>query len=82
MEPTLGDSHDRFKWRSKATLDYIFLMIYARTRGKYFVQLEDDIITKPNFVTVMRETADTKSAKNETWFVIAFSDLGFIGKKM
>ena len=52
-------------------------MMYAQGRGIFYVQLEDDVITKPNFVAIMREFALNKT---EHWVVIDFSQLGFIGK--
>ena len=55
-------------------------MMYAQSRGTYYVQLEDDILTKPNFVAIMRDFALEKSAAHESWFVIDFCQLGFIGK--
>jgi alpha-1,3-mannosylglycoprotein beta-1,4-N-acetylglucosaminyltransferase A/B len=53
LRPTLGDEPERVQWRSKQNLDYAFLMMYAQWRGIYYVQLEDDILTKPSFVTTM-----------------------------
>ncbi len=55
-------------------------MMYAQWRGTFYVQLEDDILTKPNFVATMRDFALEKSAAKEPWFVIDFCQLGFIGK--
>ena len=54
--------------------------MYAQWRGTYYVQLEDDILTKPNFLATMRDFALEKSAAHEPWFVIDFCQLGFIGK--
>ena len=71
---------ERVKWRSKQNLDYAFLMMYAQSRGTFYVQLEDDILTKPNFVATMRDFALGKIAANEPWFLIDFCQLGFIGK--
>ena len=61
LKPTLGDPLDRVHWRSKQNLDFAFLMMYAQGRGIFYVQLEDDIITKPNFVAIMREFALNKA---------------------
>ncbi|XP_069128891.1 LOW QUALITY PROTEIN: alpha-1,3-mannosyl-glycoprotein 4-beta-N-acetylglucosaminyltransferase B-like [Argopecten irradians] len=35
---TYGDTKDRVKWRTKQNLDFSFLMLYARSRGVYYVQ--------------------------------------------
>ncbi len=36
-------------------LDYAFLMMYAQWRGVYYVQLEDDILTKVNYISSKNE---------------------------
>ncbi|KAG7273612.1 hypothetical protein CRUP_011041 [Coryphaenoides rupestris] len=38
LQETLGDSKERFKWRTKQTLDFSFLMLYAQDKGTYYVQ--------------------------------------------
>ena len=58
---------DRIKWRSKQSLDFAFLMMYAKDRGTYYVQLEDDVITKKGFVSTMKSSALQKTAENESW---------------
>ena len=80
LRQTLGDDVNRVQWRSKQNLDYAFLMMYAQSRGVYYVQLEDDILTKPKFGTIMREYAIEKSLARDDWFVIDYCQLGFIGK--
>ena len=42
----LGDDMERVTWRSKQSLDFSFLMMYAKSRGTFYVQLEDDVLTK------------------------------------
>ena len=37
---------ERVTWRSKQSLDFSFLMMYAKSRGTFYVQLEDDVLTK------------------------------------
>ena len=64
---------DRVRWRSKQALDFTFLMMYAKDRGTYYVQLEDDVITKNGFVSTMRKFAAEKTAENESWWVHLFS---------
>ncbi|CAB3365848.1 Hypothetical predicted protein [Cloeon dipterum] len=80
LTPTLGDSPERFRWRTKQNLDFAFLMMYAQSRGLFYTQLEDDILAKPGFLTTMLDFSYQKIAKNEPWFVIEFCQLGFIGK--
>ena len=75
-----GDSSERVQWRSKQNLDYAYLMMYAQKRGRFYVQLEDDIIARENFVTTMKNFALEKMASKKPWFVIDFCQLGFIGK--
>lgn len=81
LRVTLNDPMDRVKWRSKQNLDYAFLMSYAQLRGTFYVQLEDDILVKENFITKMKDFALRKStATNDSWFLLDFCTLGFIGK--
>ena len=42
----LGDDMERVTWRSKQSLDFSFLMMYDKNRGTFYVQLEDDVLTK------------------------------------
>ncbi|XP_076262886.1 alpha-1,3-mannosyl-glycoprotein 4-beta-N-acetylglucosaminyltransferase a [Rhynchophorus ferrugineus] len=77
---TLGDSRERVRWRSKQNLDFAFLMSYCQSKGTFYVQLEDDILAVPRYVTEMKNFALDKTAKKEPWFVLDFCQLGFIGK--
>ncbi|XP_037943157.1 alpha-1,3-mannosyl-glycoprotein 4-beta-N-acetylglucosaminyltransferase B-like [Teleopsis dalmanni] len=81
---TLNDSLERVKWRSKQNLDFAYLMAYAQSKGTFYVQLEDDILAKHNFITAMKKFAITKSALTKPdhppWFILDFCQLGFIGK--
>ena len=78
---TLNDPVDRVKWRSKQNLDYAFLMSYSQLKGTFYVQLEDDILVKDNFITKMKQFALKKSTTtNDAWFLLDFCQLGFIGK--
>ncbi|XP_077302063.1 alpha-1,3-mannosyl-glycoprotein 4-beta-N-acetylglucosaminyltransferase a isoform X2 [Arctopsyche grandis] len=80
LKMTLGDSLERVKWRTKQNLDFVFLMTYAQPKGTFYVQLEDDILAKHNFVTTMKNYAIEITAKKQHWFVLDFCQLGFIGK--
>ncbi|EFA00960.2 alpha-1,3-mannosyl-glycoprotein 4-beta-N-acetylglucosaminyltransferase B [Tribolium castaneum] len=77
---TLGDPPERVRWRSKQNLDFAFLMSYSQPKGTFYLQLEDDILAKPNYVTEMKKFAIEKIARKEPWFVLDFCQLGFIGK--
>ena len=46
---------------------------YAKDRGKYYVQLEDDLITKDGFVSTMSNFAAEKTAEHKSWWVNLFS---------
>lgn len=80
LRDTLGDDHQRVVWRSKQNLDFAFLMAYAQSRGTFYVQLEDDILAKKNFITTMKSYALQKIGSKENWLVLDFCQLGFIGK--
>ncbi|XP_012862568.1 alpha-1,3-mannosyl-glycoprotein 4-beta-N-acetylglucosaminyltransferase-like protein MGAT4D [Echinops telfairi] len=62
----------------KQVLDFCFLMLYAKSKAMYYLQLEDDIITKYMYFTKITEFVQNITTNN--WFYIEFSILGFIGK--
>lgn len=39
LPETLGDNLQRVKWRTKQTLDFAYLMMYAQSRGTFYVQV-------------------------------------------
>ncbi|XP_036158106.1 alpha-1,3-mannosyl-glycoprotein 4-beta-N-acetylglucosaminyltransferase A isoform X2 [Myotis myotis] len=78
LKTTFGDSKERVRWRTKQNLDYCFLMMYAQEKGIYYIQLEDDIIAKPNYFNTIKNFALQLSS--EEWMILEFSQLGFIGK--
>ncbi|KAM4708594.1 alpha-1,3-mannosyl-glycoprotein 4-beta-N-acetylglucosaminyltransferase-like protein MGAT4D isoform 2-T3 [Discoglossus pictus] len=78
IKETFGDSKARVRWRTKQNLDYSFLMLYAQPKGVYYLQLEDDVIAKPQFFQYLKNFA-TQQISDE-WIILEFSQLGFIGK--
>lgn len=82
LKITLNDSPERVRWRSKQNLDFAFLMAYAQPKATFYVQLEDDILAKRGFVTIMKNFAFDKTIRKEPWFVLDFCQLGFIGRSI
>lgn len=78
IPPTFDDPPDRMKWRTKQNLDYCYLMMYCQNRATYYMQLEDDVITKPGYFDKIKEYIRKQSSA--TWYLLEFSSLGFIGK--
>ncbi|EDV51780.1 alpha-1,3-mannosyl-glycoprotein 4-beta-N-acetylglucosaminyltransferase B [Drosophila erecta] len=81
---TLNDDLQRVQWRTKQNLDYIYLMSYAKSRGLYYLQLEDDVMANVGFLDYIQKFAmlhgSFRLAHQIDWIVMSFSDLGFIGK--
>uniref|UniRef100_A0A673G941 Alpha-1,3-mannosyl-glycoprotein 4-beta-N-acetylglucosaminyltransferase B-like n=1 Tax=Sinocyclocheilus rhinocerous TaxID=307959 RepID=A0A673G941_9TELE len=78
LKETFGDPKERVRWRTKQNLDYSFLMLYAQSKGTYYVQLEDDIVAKQGFFQSMKKYIE--QVLSEEWLFLEFSQLGFIGK--
>uniref|UniRef100_A0A8C1WZX6 Zgc:154054 n=1 Tax=Cyprinus carpio TaxID=7962 RepID=A0A8C1WZX6_CYPCA len=78
LKETFGDPKERVRWRTKQNLDYSFLMLYAQSKGTYYVQLEDDIVAKQGFFESMKTYIE--QVLSEEWLFMEFSQLGFIGK--
>lgn len=80
LRRNLNDTLERVKWRSKENLDAIFLMKYAMDKGKYFLMVEDDVISKPGFITKTQEfieLSDKETADNP-WFMLKLCKLGTV----
>ena len=77
LKRTFNDSKQRVWWRSKQNLDYSYLMEYCAQRSQYYLHLEDDVITVPNFINKIENYMESV---NRTWTMLEFSTLGFIGK--
>jgi alpha-1,3-mannosylglycoprotein beta-1,4-N-acetylglucosaminyltransferase A/B len=77
---SLGDTVERTKWRTKQNLDFAYLMMYCQPRATYYVQLEDDVLSKPNFPSKMLSYALKQTTTKPDWFLLDFCQLGFIGK--
>ncbi|CAB3980785.1 alpha-1,3-mannosyl-glyco 4-beta-N-acetylglucosaminyltransferase A-like [Paramuricea clavata] len=75
---TFHDPPLRVKWRTKQNLDFSYLMMYAQQRARFYVQLEDDLIATPGYVSTIRTFA-LQQTENR-WMMLEFSSLGFIGK--
>ena len=77
LKRNFGDSPDRVGWRSKQAVDYAFLLMYAQGISKYYLQLEDDVISASDYSGKIMDYIDDQT---EPWVVLEFSTLGFIGK--
>lgn len=55
-------------------------MMYCQPKGSFYVQMEDDIITIPQFHTIMKNTALQRIVNGQEWFLLDFGEIGFIGK--
>ncbi|XP_006887107.1 PREDICTED: glycosyltransferase 54 domain-containing protein-like [Elephantulus edwardii] len=71
-------SQNTKSWEMKQVLDFCFLMLYARPKATYYLQLEDDITSKYAYFTKITEFVRNSTRKD--WFYVEFSILGFIGK--
>lgn len=77
LNKTKHDPVKRVKWRSKQNIDFAFLMLYSQGINRYFIQLEDDILVAPGFLTDIKGFV---LKQNQSWICLEFSSLGFIGK--
>ncbi|XP_042908177.1 alpha-1,3-mannosyl-glycoprotein 4-beta-N-acetylglucosaminyltransferase B isoform X2 [Parasteatoda tepidariorum] len=80
LRQTLGDPLERVKWRTKQNLDFSYLMMYAQPKGMFYVQLEDDILSKPAYIDTMKKFAYKQISEKREWIILDFCQLGFIGK--
>jgi alpha-1,3-mannosylglycoprotein beta-1,4-N-acetylglucosaminyltransferase A/B len=74
LKLSLNDDKQRVKWRTKQNYDFTYLMMYSAIRGKYYIQLEDDVVTKPGYIHII-ETFINRQQKQD-WFMLEYSSLG------
>jgi alpha-1,3-mannosylglycoprotein beta-1,4-N-acetylglucosaminyltransferase A/B len=80
MSPSLNDSKERTVWRTKQNLDYAYSMMFARSTAEYYLQLEDDVSSRNNWDLSVLSFIGAQNRHQPQWFMLEFSDLGFIGK--
>lgn len=84
LKTTLNDEPVRVRWRTKQTLDYVYLMRYAQSRGTYYLQLEDDVQPNKGYFDYIHKFTELHTNfrlnMQRKWIVLSFSQLGFIGK--
>ena len=76
LKQNFKDNSDRVSWRAKQVMDFAYMFHYGSTLSKYYIQIEDDVITIPGFIDNIRNCI----AEQGSWTVLEFSELGFIGK--
>lgn len=74
LKLSLNDDKQRVKWRTKQNYDFTYLMMYAAIRGTYYIQLEDDVVTKPDYINTIEGFIERQ--QNPNWFMLEFSSLG------
>ena len=79
LKQNFNDTAVRTRWRSKQVADYALLFAYARNLSEYYMQLEDDVISAPDFLVRIRDKLRGR-LRNNKWVVLDFCKLGFIGR--
>lgn len=77
---SFNDTPERVRWRSKENLDTSFLMRFAMDKSKYFLMIEDDVITKPNFISKIFELIElsNRTTVKESWLMLKLCRLGTV----
>ena len=82
-DPIFNDSKERIIWRQNQNLDVCFLMAYCKERGKYYLNLEDDILSRHGFISDILKFIRKSDIDYKRWLMLDFSQLywkGNIGK--
>lgn len=75
---TFGDSQERMYWRSKQTMDNVYLFNYCDGLSDYYIHMEDDVTIPGDFMPTLNRCINL--FKDEKWAFIQTSISGFIGK--
>ncbi|XP_077934795.1 alpha-1,3-mannosyl-glycoprotein 4-beta-N-acetylglucosaminyltransferase-like protein MGAT4E [Halichoerus grypus] len=63
---------------SKQNIDHAFLMSFATGLSEYFLLLEDNVFSAPNFITHIHWKVNTM--RSNPWVLLEFSNMGILGK--
>jgi len=69
---------ERVRWRAKQVVDYAALFAFSAGQSEYYLQLEDDVLCAPGYVSDIRQFIEKH--QRTVWAMLEFSELGFIGK--
>uniref|UniRef100_H3AXD5 Alpha-1,3-mannosyl-glycoprotein 4-beta-N-acetylglucosaminyltransferase B n=1 Tax=Latimeria chalumnae TaxID=7897 RepID=H3AXD5_LATCH len=78
LKESFGDPRERVRWRTFESFFFSFFPLVIKSIGCIFLELEDDIVVRPNFLSTMKNFA--LQQPSEDWMILEFSQLGFIGK--
>lgn len=67
-----NDNYNKRKWRAKQNADYAFIFLYCQHLTTYYMQMEDDVYTIPNYLDVVK---DYISEMRIQWTCLEFSEL-------
>lgn len=73
-----GDSDSRRMWRSKANVDYAFVMCYCKDFSEYYIHLEDDVKSSPSFFPKLQDFIASQT--NTQWTMLDVAVQGSIAK--
>lgn len=68
---------------ARQVLDHSYVMMAAQTKALFYVQLDDDVIVKPNYARKIQNAAfrmSTLTSGDNYWFEVSFSTLPCVGK--
>ncbi|XP_067655431.1 alpha-1,6-mannosyl-glycoprotein 4-beta-N-acetylglucosaminyltransferase-like [Haliotis asinina] len=74
---TYGQPEHYIQWRAKQNFDYAFMFEYSLNISKYYMQIEDDVITVDGYIGFVKQYI---AEQQDMWTCLEFSELGFIGK--
>ncbi|CAG6012643.1 unnamed protein product [Menidia menidia] len=80
LKRNFNDAPERVAFRSKQNLDYSFLIHFSAGLGRFYLQLEDDVLSARSFLSTIRRRVTEQSQKTPSWAMLEFSSLGYIGK--
>ncbi|XP_053384423.1 alpha-1,6-mannosyl-glycoprotein 4-beta-N-acetylglucosaminyltransferase-like [Mercenaria mercenaria] len=75
-----NDTPVRVHWRTKQNIDYAYLFAYCEKLSEYYMHIEDDITAAKGYINEIRPFIANTNKSKQTWFLLEFSTLGFIGK--
>ncbi|XP_037940566.1 alpha-1,3-mannosyl-glycoprotein 4-beta-N-acetylglucosaminyltransferase B-like [Teleopsis dalmanni] len=79
LQKSYKDFTDIENW-SKQNLDIAYLMGYVSVKGKYYIHLDDNTVSRKNFISTIIAIMDKEHFNEKKWFWLDFCNDDFIGK--
>ncbi|GLG92693.1 Alpha-1,3-mannosyl-glycoprotein 4-beta-N-acetylglucosaminyltransferase B [Gryllus bimaculatus] len=79
LDTDFRENEEKLRW-ARMNLVVAYLMMYAHSKGKFYVYLGHGVEAQKGFISIMKTYAVNQINKNVPWFILDFGYSDFVGK--